>query len=85
MFYMHARSHPTRRSLQHLYTLSIPVTSELLHVCVLLPKSKSENRYSLMLRSYTTKYLEAIPLRSIDVEHIADEIVKVFMRLPVYV
>ena len=48
-----------------------------------LPRSKSGNRYVLVICDYATRYLEAIPLRSIDAEHIAEELIKVFARVGV--
>ena len=42
-----------------------------------LPRSRSGNKYILVLCDYGTKYPEAIPLKSIDAEHIAD----VFSRI----
>ena len=40
-----------------------------------LPRSKSENRYVLVISDYTTRYPEAIPLSSIDTEHITEELI----------
>ena len=46
-----------------------------------LPRSCSGCRYILVICDYATRYPEAIPLRSIDAEHIADELIKVFARV----
>ena len=46
-----------------------------------LPRSRCGNRYILVLCDYATCYPEAVPLRSIDAEHVAEEIVKVFARV----
>ena len=35
-----------------------------------LPRSRSGNRYMLVMCDYATRYPEAIPLKSIDAEHI---------------
>ena len=48
-----------------------------------LPRSKSGNKYILVLCDYATRYPEAIPLRSIDAEHVAEEIIKIFARVGV--
>ena len=48
-----------------------------------LPRSKSGNRYVLVICDYATRYPEAIPLRSIDAEHIAEELIKVFAQVGV--
>ena len=48
-----------------------------------LPRNRSGNKYILVICDYATRYPEAIPLRSIDAEHIAEELVKVFSRVGV--
>ena len=40
-----------------------------------------QKRYVLVICDYATRYPEAIPLRSIDAEHIAEELVVVFSRI----
>ena len=46
-----------------------------------LPQSRSGHRYILVMCDYATQYPEAIPLRSIDAEHIAEELIKAFARV----
>ncbi len=48
-----------------------------------LPRSRSGNRYILVVCDYATRYPEAVPLRSIDAEHVAEELVKLFARVGV--
>jgi hypothetical protein len=48
-----------------------------------LPRSRSGNKYVLVLCDYATRYPEAIPLRSIDASTIAEELVKMFARVGV--
>ena len=48
-----------------------------------LPRSRSGNQYILVLCDYTTRYPEVVLLRSVDAEHVAEEIVKVFTRVGV--
>ena len=48
-----------------------------------LPRSKSGNKYILVLCDYATRYPEAVPLRSIDAEHVAEELIKIFARVGV--
>ena len=43
-----------------------------------LPRSRSGHCYILVICDYATHYPEAIPLRSIDAEHIVEELIKVF-------
>ena len=46
-----------------------------------LPKSRGGKRYILVVCDYATRYPEAIPLRSIDAEHVAEELVHLFTRV----
>ena len=48
-----------------------------------LPRSRSGNRYILVICDYATRYPEAIPLKTIDAEHVAEESVKLFARVGV--
>ena len=48
-----------------------------------LPRSKAGHRYILVLCDYATRYPEAIALHSIDAEHIAEELIKLFSRVGV--
>ncbi len=50
---------------------------------VSLPRSHSGNKYILVICNYATRYPEAILLRSIDAEHIAEELNKVFSKVGV--
>ena len=46
-----------------------------------LPKSRSGKRYILVVCDYATRYPEAVPLRSTDATHIAEELVQIFSRV----
>ena len=46
-----------------------------------LPRSRSGCRYVLVLCDYATRYPEAVALKSIDAETIAEELIKVFARV----
>ena len=46
-----------------------------------LPRSRSGSRYVLVVCDYATRYPEAVPLRTIDAECVAAEIVKIFARV----
>ena len=48
-----------------------------------LPKSRSGNKYLLVICDYATRYPEAVPLKSIDTEHVAEELLKLFFRVGV--
>ena len=45
-----------------------------------LHKTKSGNRYILTLCDYSTKYPEAIPLRTIDTETVENALIEIFSR-----
>ena len=46
-----------------------------------LPRSRSRNRYVLVFCDYVTRYPEAVPLRCIEAEVIAEELMKLFTRV----
>ena len=46
-----------------------------------LPRTQSRNHYILMMSDYATRYPEAVPVKAIDAEHIAEELVKIFARV----
>ena len=46
-----------------------------------LPRSRSGNRYVLVVCDYGTRYPEAVPLRSIDATTIAEELMLIFSRV----
>ena len=46
-----------------------------------LPRSRAGNRYILVICDYSTRYPEAIPLRAIDAEHVAKELMVFFTRV----
>ena len=48
-----------------------------------LPQSRSGKRCILVVCDYATRYPEALPLRSIDAEHVAKELVLLFSRVVV--
>ena len=70
---------------QRVRLVSMPVVSEpfaLLAMDIVGPleRTVSGNKYILVLVDYATRYPEAIPLRPIDDETIADEFIRVFTR-----
>ena len=46
-----------------------------------LPRSRSGNRYILVVCDYATRYPEAVPMRSINAELVAEELVKLFVHV----
>ena len=46
-----------------------------------LPRTMSGNRYILVMSDYATHYPEAVPVKAIDAELIAEELVKIFARV----
>ena len=51
--------------------------------CWTISLSYNRNKYALVISDYATRYPKAIQLWSIDTEHIADELIKVFSRVGV--
>ena len=48
-----------------------------------LPRSRSGNRYVLVVCDYATRWPEVAPLKLIDAEHIAEELMTLFSRVGV--
>ena len=48
-----------------------------------LPRSRSGKRYMLVMFNYATRYPEAVAVRSIDAENVAEELVSIFARVGV--
>ena len=46
-----------------------------------LPRTRSGNRYILVMCDYATRYPEAVPIKAIDAEHIAEELVRILPGL----
>ena len=46
-----------------------------------LPRSRSGNKYVLVMCDFAMRYLEAVPLKSIEAEVIAEEIMVIFSRV----
>ena len=46
-----------------------------------LPRSRAGHRYLLVVCDYATRYPEAVAMRSIDAEHVAEELVRIFTRV----
>ena len=78
----------SRRRVRHAPLISLPIVEEPLQRIAMdivgpLHRSRSGNRYILVICDYATRYPEAVPLKSIDAEHIAEELVKLFARVGV--
>ena len=46
-----------------------------------LPRSRGGHRYVLVLCDYATRYPEAVAMKNVDAEAVADELLKVFSRV----
>ena len=78
----------SRRRVRHAPLISLPIVEEALRRIAMdivgpLPRSRSGIRYILVICDYATRYPEAVPLKSIDAEHNAEELVKLFARVGV--
>ena len=63
--------------------IEVPFSRIAMDIVGPLPRSRVGNRFILVICDYATRYLEAIPLRSVDAEHVAEELVKLFTRVGV--
>lgn len=48
-----------------------------------LPRTRSRNKYILVVCDYATRYPEAVALKSIDAEHVAEALITLFSRVGV--
>ena len=46
-----------------------------------LPRSRAGHRYVLVVCDYATRYPEAVAMRSVDAEHVSEELVRIFSRV----
>ena len=61
--------------------ISEPFTRIAMDIVGLLPRSSAGHKYILVMCDYATRYPEAVPLRSIDAKHVAEELIKLFARV----
>ena len=74
------------RKVQKAQLIPLPIVTEpfqriAMDIVGPLPRSRAGNRYVLVICDYATRYPEAVPLRSIDADRIAEELIKVFTRV----
>ena len=74
------------RRVQKAHLIPLPIISEpfqriALDIVGPLPRSRSGNRYVLVICDYAARFPEAVPLRSIEAERIAEELIKLFARV----
>ena len=72
---------PSRVPLIPLPVVAEPFSRVAMDVVGPLPRSRSGNKYVLVLCDYATRYPEAVPLRNVEAETVAEELVKVFARV----
>ena len=72
---------PAKVPLIPLPIIGIPFQRMAMDIIGPLPRSRSGKRFVLVICDYATRYPEAVPLHSIDAEHIAEELVKIFSRV----
>ena len=61
--------------------MDVPFSQIAMDIIGPLPRSRAGHRYVLVVCDYATRYPEAVPLRTIDTEAIAEELVKIFSRM----
>ena len=67
--------------LMPLPVISEPFSRVAMDIVGPLLTSRAGNRYVLVVCDYATRYPEAIPLKSIDAEHVAEKLVELFARV----
>ena len=72
---------PKRAPLVTLPILDEPFRRIAMDIVGPLPRSRSGNRYVLVICDYATRFPEAVPMRSIDAENVAEELLKLFARV----
>ena len=80
------KTSPGRRAVAPLVPLpviEVPFERITMDIIGPLPRSRSGNRYVLVVCDYATRWPEAAPLRSIDAEHVAEELMTLFSRVGV--
>ena len=72
-----------RAPLVPLPVIEEPFTRIAMDVVGPLPRSSSGHEYILVVCDYATRYPEAIPMKAVDAEHVAEELVTMFSRVGV--
>ncbi|XP_064399260.1 uncharacterized protein LOC135345747 [Halichondria panicea] len=75
------QSRTKRAPLIPLPTIQEPFKRIAMDIVGPLPRSNSGKRYILVICDYATRYPEAIPLKSIDAPHIAEQLMTLFSRV----
>ena len=76
-----SKAKPQRAPLIPLPILEEPFKRIAMDIVGPLPRSRSGNRYVLVICDYATRYPEAVAMRTIDAENVAEELVKLFARV----
>ena len=72
---------PPRVPMIPLPTVDVPFSRVAMDLIGPLPRSRAGNRYVLVLCDYATRYPEAVPMKNIDAENVAEELVQIFSRV----
>ena len=72
---------PRRAPLIPLPVVDEPFQKVAMDIVGPLPRSGSGNKYILVVCDYATRYPEAVPMKSVDAESVAEEMVKMFARV----
>ena len=71
----------TRAPLVPLPVISVPFEKIAMDIVGPLPRSSRGNKYVLVVCDYATRYPEAIAMRSVEAERVAEELVTLFARV----
>ena len=76
-----SRVKPPPAPLIPLPVMDVPFERIAMDVVGPLPRTSSGNKYVLVICDYATRYPEAVPMKSVDAEKVAEELVKMFARV----
>ena len=72
---------PSRAPLIPLSIVDEPFQKVAMDIVGPLPRSSSGNKYVLVISDYATRYPEVVPMKAIDAESVAEELVKIFAKV----
>ena len=72
---------PPSAPLVPLPVMDVPFERIAIDVVGPLPRTSSGNKYVLVICDFATRYPEAVPMKSVDAEKVAEELVKLFARV----
>lgn len=75
------RQQKTKAPMMPLPVIAEPFQRIAMDIVGPLPRSRSGNRYVLVVCDYATRYPEAVPMKTIDAGAVAEDLIKIFSRV----